>query len=377
MKKLFNIVLLAMGCITAFAQVVESNNKVYIKDFTIAPGEEKTLEIILDNPDAPVSSLQFDISFPHPTNPNYGGLELMEGSLAKVSDRISNSSHSILIGQQDVNKNKYRVGVLSTSSTMGNSAIAGNNGAILTLKVRAAINYKGGNISISEVVASDATCTVNPEPYEIDIQPNSETKAGVFVGTASVSTDMQLLRNLTPTQIGVSLDNIIEVTGFQAKITLPDGVNFCEDEDGEFITLSDRLSSNIVPSVNNVPGEPNSYILVISSLTSDKFIGDEGEIFKLNLVSNKDFEQGDVLISDITVSSAPGYSYDVNIGETMAVTLKAVSDPSGDGAWDIDDVDSIIDLYLFDEYNSVNDLNADGVVDIDDVDIAIDNYLNF
>ena len=377
MKKLFNIVLLAMGCITAFAQVVESNNKVYIKDFTIAPGEEKTLEIILDNPDAPVSSLQFDISFPHPTNPNYGGLELMEGSLAKVSDRISNSSHSILIGQQDVNKNKYRVGVLSTSSTMGNSAIAGNNGAILTLKVRAAINYKGGNISISEVVASDATCTVNPEPYEIDIQPNSETKAGVFVGTASVSTDMQLLRNLTPTQIGVSLDNIIEVTGFQAKITLPDGVNFCEDEDGEFITLSDRLSSNIVPSVNNVPGEPNSYILVISSLTSDKFIGDEGEIFKLNLVSNKDFEQGDVLISDITVSSAPGYSYDVNIGETMAVTLKAVSDPSGDGAWDIDDVDSIIDLYLFDEYNSVNDQNDERVVDIDDVDISIDKYLNF
>ena len=150
MKKLLNIVLLAMGCITAFAQVVESNNKVYIKDFTIAPGEEKTLEIILDNPDAPVSSLQFDISFPQPTNPNYGGLELMECSLAKVSDRISNSSHSILIGQQDVNKNKYRVGVLSTSSTMGNSAIAGNNGAILTLKVRAAINYKGGNISISE-----------------------------------------------------------------------------------------------------------------------------------------------------------------------------------------------------------------------------------
>ena len=300
----------------------------------------------------------------------------MEGSLAKVSDRISNSSHSILIGQQDVNK--YRVGVLSTSSTMGNSAIAGKNGAILTLKVKAAINYKGGKIRIDEVVASDATCTVNPEPYEIDIQPNSETKAGVFVGTASVSTDMQLLRNLTPTQIGVSLNNIIEVTGFQAKITLPDGVNFCEDEDGEFITtVSDRLSGNIVPSVNNVPGEPNSYILVISSLTSDKFIGDEGEIFKLNLVSNKDFEQGDVLISDITVSSAPGYSYDVNIGETMAVTLKAVSDPSGDGAWDIDDVDSIIDLYLFDEYNSINDLNADGVVDIDDVDIAIDNYLNF
>ena len=188
---------------------------------------------------------------------------------------------------------------------------------------------------------------------------------------------MQLLRNLTPTQIGVSLNNIIEVTGFQAKITLPDGVNFCEDEYGEFITVSDRLSGNINASVNNVPGEPNSYILVISSLTSDKFIGDEGEIFKLNLVSNKDFEQGDVLISDITVSSAPGYSYDVNIGETMAVTLKAVSDPSGDGAWDIDDVDSIIDFYLSDEYNSVNDLNADGVVDIDDVDIAIDNYLNF
>ena len=377
MKKLFNIVLLAMGCITAFAQVVESNNKVYIKDFTIAPGEEKTLEIILDNPDAPVSSLQFDIAFPQPTNPNYGGLELVEGSLAKVSDRISRSSHSIRIDKQ-WGEGIYRVGVLSTSSKFSNSAIAGKNGAILTLKVKAAINYKGGKIRIDEVVASDATCAINPEPYEIDIQPESETKAGVFVGTASVSTDMQLLRNLTPTQIGVSLNNIIEVTGFQAKITLPDGVNFCEDEDGEFITtVSDRLSGNIVPSVNNVPGEPNSYILVISSLTSDKFIGDEGEIFKLNLVSNKDFEQGDVLISDITVSSAPGYSYDVNIGETMAVTLKAVSDPSGDGAWDIDDVDSIIDLYLFDEYNSINDLNADGVVDIDDVDIAIDNYLNF
>ena len=374
MKKVFSIVLLAMGCIAAFAQSAVSNNKVYINDFTIAPGEEKTLEIMLNNPDAPVSSLQFDIQFPAPTDPNYGGLEYVEGSLAKVADRITRSSHAIRIDQQ-YGKGVYRVGVLSTSSSMKNSAIAGNSGAILTIKVKAAINYKGGKIKISDVVASDATSTVNAEPYEIDILSETTAKAGEFVGTASLSAEVQCVRNNEPTQIGVSLENIVEVTGFQAKVTLPEGVSFYEDENGDYVTLSDRLSGNVVAGLNPIAGEPNSYILILSSLTSDKFAGEKGELFNLNLVSNKNFESGDVQISDITVSTAPGYSYDVNLGETLDVTLVAVDDPDGDGIWDINDVYHILSVYMLGVEDQYSDVDGDGIVDINDIYAAIAKYM--
>ena len=158
------VMLLAMGCIAAFAQ----GNKLYIEDFDIAPGETKTLDIILENED-PVSSLQFDITFPT-------GLSYVKNTLERVTSRITRTSHSIVDAMQK--ESVYRMGILSTSSEMANSAVKLNEGALLRIKVKADIDYKGSSIEITDIIGSNGT--VSPS-VRLDM-PSLKVKANVHVG---------------------------------------------------------------------------------------------------------------------------------------------------------------------------------------------------
>ena len=69
------VMLLAMGCIAAFAQ----GNKLYIEDFTIAPGSTQTVEIKMSNENL-VSSLQFDLDI----DIQNSSMEYADNSLAKA-----------------------------------------------------------------------------------------------------------------------------------------------------------------------------------------------------------------------------------------------------------------------------------------------------
>ena len=351
------VMLLAMGCIAAFAQ---GNNKLYIEDFDLAPGETKTLDIILENED-PVSSLQFDIYFPD-------GLTYVEGSLERNTSRLTRSSHSIVAAKQGDGKGYYRMGILSTSSEMANSSVKGKNGTLLRIKVTADNDYKGSFIYMDGIIGSNGTV---PTPVRLDM-PSLKVKANVHVGDLSNNLSKVQIRPLTLETIDFSLDNIIDIVALQAVVTLPEGINLAEDADGEYITYSDRLSGNVVASVNLIPGETNKYQLIISSLTSDKFIGSEGTLFGLNIMANKSFKSGDIVVSDVIVSSAPAVAYE--LGNELSVSVTSVSDPTGDGVWNINDIYSVVNIYNSGDFNSDCDLNNDGIVNINDIYIAIGNY---
>ena len=350
------VMLLAMGCIAAFAQ---GNNKLYIEDFDIAPGETKTLDIILENED-PVSSLQFDITFPT-------GLSYVEGSLEKVTSRITRTSHSILAVKQE--ESVYRMGILSTSSEMANSAVKFNEGALLRIKVKADIDYKGSSIQITDIIGSNGT--VSPS-VRLNMDA-CKVNAGVRVGDLKNEQTDVVVRPLEFATVDFALDNIIDIVGLQAVVTLPEGINLAEDKYGEYITYSNRLSGNVVASISLLPGETNKYQLLISSLTSDKFEGSKGTLFGLNIMANNSFKSGDIKVSDIKVSSVYGVSYDLS--NELSVSVASVDDPSGDGSWDINDVISITDAVLDGSDELIYDLNGDGVVDVLDYLSAIDKAL--
>ena len=350
------VMLLAMGCIAAFAQ---GNNKLYIEDFDIAPGQTKTLDIILENED-PVSSLQFDITFPT-------GLSYVEGSLEKVTSRITRTSHSILAVKQE--ESVYRMGILSTSSEMANSAVKFNEGALLRIKVKAGIDYKGSSIKITKIIGSNGTVS---DPVRLDMDA-CEVNANVHVGDLKNEQTDVVVRPLEFATVDFALDNIIDIVGLQAVVTLPEGINLAEDKYGEYITYSNRLSGNVVASISLLPGETNKYQLLISSLTSDKFEGSKGTLFGLNIMANNSFKSGDIKVSDIKVSSVYGVSYDLS--NELSVSVASVDDPSGDGSWDINDVISITDAVLDGSDELIYDLNGDGVVDVLDYLSAIDKAL--
>ena len=355
------VMLLAMGCIAAFAQ---GNNKLYIEDFDIAPGETKTLDIILENED-PVSSLQFDITFPT-------GLSYVEESLERVTSRITRTSHSIVAAKQPTDeqgKSVYCMGILSTSSEMANSAVKLNEGALLRIKVKADIDYKGSSINITDIIGSNGT--VSPS-VRLNMDA-CKVNAGVRVGDLKNEQTDVVVRPLEFATVDFALDNIIDIVGLQAVVTLPEGINLAEDKYGEYITYSNRLSGNVVASISLLPGETNKYQLVISSLTSDKFVGKEGTLFGLNIMANKSFKSGDIKVSDIKVSSVYGVSYDLS--NELSVSVASVDDPSGDGAWNINDVYQILDIYMSGVEDMNSDVNGDGVIDINDIYAAISKYM--
>ena len=355
------VMLLAMGCIAAFAQ---GNNKLYIEDFDIAPGETKTLYIILENED-PVSSLQFDITFPT-------GLSYVEGSLERVTSRITRTSHSIVAAKQPTDeqgKSVYCMGILSTSSEMANSAVKLKEGALLRIKVKADIDYKGSSIKITKIIGSNGT--VSPS-VRLDMDA-CEVNAGVHVGDLKNEQTDVVVRPLEFATVDFALDNIIDIVGLQAVVTLPEGINLAEDKDGEYITYSNRLSGNVVAYISLLPGETNKYQLLISSLTSDKFEGSEGTLFGLNIMANKSFKSGDIKVSDIKVSSVYGVSYDLS--NELSVSVASVDDATGDGVWTSADITAVANAVLLGTQESVYDANNDGKVSSADITVAASKVL--
>ena len=350
------VMLLAMGCIAAFAQ---GNNKLYIEDFDIAPGQTKTLDIILENED-PVSSLQFDITFPT-------GLSYVENSLERVTSRITRTSHSILAVKQE--ESVYRMGILSTSSEMANSAVKLKEGALLRIKVKADIDYKGSSINITDIIGSNGT--VSPS-VRLNMDA-CKVNAGVRVGDLKNEQTDVVVRPLEFATVDFALDNIIDIVGLQAVVTLPEGINLAEDKYGEYITYSNRLSGNVVASISLLPGETNKYQLLISSLTSDKFEGSKGTLFGLNIMANKSFKSGDIKVSDIKVSSVYGVSYDLS--NELSVSVASVDDPTGDGVWTSADITAVANAVLLGTQESVYDANNDGKVSSADITVAASKVL--
>ena len=350
------VMLLAMGCIAAFAQ---GNNKLYIEDFDLAPGETKTLDIILENED-PVSSLQFDITFPT-------GLSYVENTLERVTSRITRTSHSIVAAKQG--ENVYRMGILSTSSEMANSSVKGNNGTLLRIKVTADNDYKGSFIYMDGIIGSNGT--VSPS-VRLNMDA-CEVNANVRVGDLKNEQTYVVVRPLEFATVDFALDNIIDIVGLQAVVTLPEGINLAEDKNGEYITYSNRLSGNVVASISLLPGETNKYQLLISSLTSDKFVGSEGTLFGLNIMANTSFKSGDIKVSDIKVSSVYGVSYDLS--NELSVSVASVDDPTGDGVWTSADITAVANAVLLGTQESVYDANNDGKVSSADITVAASKVL--
>lgn len=355
------VVLFALGCFSAFA----GNNTVKIEDFVTAPGQTTTLEILLENED-PISSLEMLVTLPE-------GLKYKDNSLAKVTSRVTRSSHSI--GVKDEGADGFRIIMLSTSSTIENSPVKGNSGAILTIDVVASNSYKGGDIVISDIIGSDQTNKDENGKYvpkRIDMEAVT-VKAGVHVGDATADDAELTAAPGMIAKVGVSLDNVINIVGLQAVVTLPEGVSFAEDENGEKVTYGDRLSDNTTVTIEPLEGQPGSYTLVVSSLTSDVFTGTSGNLFALNLAAAEGFTKGDVTISDIKVSSVNGMSY--SLEGTLTTTLYGAGDPTRDGVWDIDDVYAVIEMITTSGYDATCDLNGDDVVDIDDLYLAIEKIM--
>lgn len=172
--------------------------------------------------------------------------------------------------------------------------------------------------------------------------PDQTVKVSVKVAeTALDATEIEVKAEETAL-LGVTLKNDVEVVGYQATITLPEGLSLEKYEGEDVMYNDDRLSINVVANVKK-QGESNSYIIMLSSLTNDVFEGNEGLIFALNLLAGKDFQGGEVKFTDIKIATKNGMSYDLEDELTATITVKPeFEDVTGDGIWNIDDVYDVL-----------------------------------
>lgn len=115
-----------------------TNDALSIKSFDIAPGETRDIEINLDNNEL-CSALQCDINLPQ-------GL-----SIEGMSTTQRTSDHTVM---SSTHGGSTRLICYSTS----NQRIPGNDGAVITLKVRASEEFTSeGTLTINNIVMADAS----------------------------------------------------------------------------------------------------------------------------------------------------------------------------------------------------------------------------
>ena len=364
------VLLFALGCVATFAgskmEITAAETGAH-NAISNNPGDNKPVQVVLENPDDKVSYLEFYVNFNK-------GLKYVDKSLTKVTDRITRDSHSLIVTNDY--EGCYHFGVISTSATMASSAIKGTNGAILEFEIEADPSYapltsteKKYSFSVDGIVACDAT-VLEAKPVIINDDETVYVSVLPNVGYAYADQSDVQIRPLGECLVGVSFANTIALTNFQCKVTLPEGLNFSSEEP---IFRGDRISENVDVQFREIKDEPNSYILLLSSLTNDAFHDNDGNIFSLNLLGNKTFNTGKVVISDIEVSSPYNVFYDIN--DVLEYNVVTVTDPSGDGAWTSADITAVANAVLLGTQESVFDANNDGKVSSADITVAASKVL--
>lgn len=121
---------------------VEPNttDEVSIHDFSIAPGETHDVELVLNN-EQQCSHMQCDINLPE-------GLSIVGTTTAQRA-----ANHTLATSKQDSN---YRILCYS----LNGERMAGNEGAVVTLKVKADETFSGdfATITVNNVVLADRDC---------------------------------------------------------------------------------------------------------------------------------------------------------------------------------------------------------------------------
>ena len=285
MKK--KIAFMMMAVMSLFAA---ATNRFYIEDFTIAPGENRTLSILLDN-EVPYTAFQCDLYLPD-------GLSVEEEDGDYIFDHTTRKGRDHNIASQVQADGAIRV--MSYSPTI--KAYSGNSGALVTFNVIASVDLEGPatiqlkNILFTttagaEVAFADEICNVTV--------PNTNLKGDVDVdGSVNIADVSTLIDYLLGT----------DVVPFNVNNADVDGSNDISIAD--VTTMIDYLLSGSWPSEPEEPTQPLTETFTVNGV-SFTMVEIEGGTFMMGATP----EQGDEArdnekpVHKVTLSS-------FNIGQT-------------------------------------------------------------
>ena len=349
MRKLFILALSVVASLSATAQ-----NKLYINDFSINPGETKQVELMLDN-EVAFTALQADIFLPD-------GLSIEKEDGEYVFDLTNRKGRDHTISSADVANGAIRI--LIASQTL--KVISGNSGAIATFNIVASNSFNDvANIEIKNVTASDTDLN----QYNLPVSSCMVTEEGATFADKLYINDFSINHGETK-QVEIMLDNETVFTALQADIFLPSTLSI-EKEDGEYIfDLTDRKGRNHTISSTRLSN--GAIRFMITSQTLKEFSGNSGAIVTFNIIADAAFS-GQHIIEIRNVIAGEVDQTEHILPNTSCIVSEEQGSITGDVNCDgyVTSAD-ITALYSYllngdNTYVSTSDVNGDGSITSADI----------
>ena len=261
-----------------------------MEPFTIQAGGTKSVTIQLDNPDTPITLLQFDVDMPN-------GLSLLaseEGYAVNIAGRTLWRYHSVQASR--LANGRYRV--LLSSST--NTLLEGTSGAVISLTFKAEGSFSGGQLSLKDILM------VSPEGKQFEQNTYNCTvtaKPQKEIGTARLSCNPISIGIGEEAKLAINMDNANEeITLVQFDVTLPEGVTLTSTSQGYNVSMAGRTNERShalhVSKLAN-----GSFRVLLSSNSNTPVTGSSGAIVQLTLKAAETFSGGQVTVSNILMVS--------------------------------------------------------------------------
>jgi len=287
-----------------------------LDDDDIRVGDEVTATVSVTN-DQIIGGAQFDITLPD-------GLELVAGSEEKNTDRVPARGYGIQMARQQNGAIRFLV----ANSGVSLKNIEGHEGALISF------NLLATDVTEGEIVVDNISLTgVNPDDSSYDIEVD-DVKVPVTVSEPDPVLDGNAIFGSSEDQFGIqvgdthvveiTLENDVPLAGIEAFITLPNGLTIEKNDENELFTYTDRIPYEWVINDNE---KEDGYKITISGISQDFIEEGQGTLFSFTVKCDESFSEdgGDIVFSDITVSTPSAQSFDLDDEVVISVTNETIS----------------------------------------------------
>ena len=271
-KNLFSARIALLCCLVGTAGLAQAGTKLYINDFSIKAGEEKTIALNLDC-DVELRNLEGVIKMP-------AGLVVQDQGtnqwMSLNEDRASLGAYNPFDGPLII----YGFPFPINSGT----------GAVAYIKVKATEDLADGStITLSDFKATDT------DNAALEVVTSGAT---VYTVTPTVSFNPTLL-SLMPGatgQVEVAMENSMELTAVQATVTASEGLELAG------VVKGSRMTGG---SISLMPGN----VVLYMGGQSGYIAAGSGTVMTVSVKALEGFTGGTIKISDITVAMKNGTSF--------------------------------------------------------------------
>lgn len=281
-----------------------AGGKVSMENLSMAPGDTKTVSIILTQDEA-WGNLGLNIELP-------AGLSYVEGSLTKNREVLTGS-------KQDVDMTLQSDGswLLTIAANSPSYVFQANGQALVSFDVKAGDQLAKN----SQIVLRDGEATYNTKTPDGKTKINpvelAEAKATVtnikLAGYTSLTANTASLTMKVgkTANVELSLENSMDLVALQFDLVLPAGINLVENADEELFTTTTRTEGF---SVRVSPKANNTYSVAISN-SQNKSLGTSGALVGFTVKAAEAVNAQEILVTNVKGS-------EVNMEKTLIADLK-------------------------------------------------------